>query len=713
MAKNTKTATGGEYLTELNPQGYINNREITNLPGRFLVKGSQNMFIKNSEKVVAAEGYQLLGAAKTVMGGCTSSYDWKTNTASKLSLRSYNAELEVFYNATKSFLRLKNGWTSTAFRYTTWWDSDELLDILLMVNGTTKKVWSWSGGMTKIASSTWGGSTGTITKQGYVTGSDISFLNNGVDGGGNTIPDTITKLSGGFLIAGFVVGDKIVITGSASNNITVLITTVTDTTLTLDVSDVLTTEPAGGAIILRWLNAGTWEEQRFFSQNGGDNSDRRVVIGTTELVYTSGETTGTIVVTTDPTALALSGTIVMQAIRPYTPSGLDNFSPTLISTVGNQVYYGSTNSRVVLISKNTDFTDFSETSPLRKVGDGAELDLDSCPTAFIPGQDDKAMYIGGGDDDIYQQTFVQTTTLDSNDVSLISETTPVKKFRTATGAAPQSQEAVVFIRNAVAFLSKEPTIDTLTHEANVVNSEAQALPISDPIKDDIEAYDLTGAHGIYFKRNLIYTLPGESKMIFFDMSNNNKYWQPPYTAPIGRLAIIEIDGVPTLCGHSSTCNETYTLLDGWNANGATMLKVAAFGYENYGDRFHAKVFDEMPVELYMTLSTIVHDRIFYDYKGATDIREFIIDPTEDPNIVFSPNITSALGSDALGQRVLGSTNDEIDPLAKIKVINMTTALDFYERQRVFFSDSKDARFEILAYAENTEMSENLPVFIKE
>lgn len=58
----------------------------------------------------------------------------------------------------------------------------------------------------------------------------------------NTNPDTITRTSGSFIVDGFKAGMQLAVSGSASNNSTFTIASVTATTLTLDPANALTTE---------------------------------------------------------------------------------------------------------------------------------------------------------------------------------------------------------------------------------------------------------------------------------------------------------------------------------------------------------------------------------------------------------------------------------------------------------------------------------------
>lgn len=674
----SKTNTLSEYTQELNPQGYINNREITNLPGKFLVPPSRNVIIKNSEKVVTRPGASLVGSPKTMNSGTEASYDWANSSRDLLSVKLISKQLEVFYN--NAYVAFKTALASRSMEFAEWWDPNELIDVLLMVDGTAA-VKEWSGAIADIASVT----ADTITIKGYTSGIDYEFDDNGSD------PDTITKVGGGLILAGFEPGDVVVVQGSASNDGTYTVESVTDTVLTLSSSDALTSEAPSASVILKRQH-GSIAEMRFFT-----TGTRGLFINGIEYSYTGGENAGTFTgVSPSPVGAAFAGDTAFQAVRQFTPDELSTLLPDQIGVFTNYIFYGSSRSQKVIMSKSTDFTDFSFTASGRLPGEGFEFNFDSCPSGFQPGESD--MYVHAAPDDIYHLVFT---------LSGAGETISIKK-KSAPGQAAIAQSAIFNTPEGGMFVAGDHTVDSIAHVASVAIDISRVIPVSDPIKDDMEAYDTAGAHGLYFKRNLYIMLPNEQTLIIRDMQHN--YWQAPMDALYSRLAIMRIDGVDQLCGHSATTDETFLLADQTkkNDNGIQFKPVAAFGYENYGTRFQSKVADEFWSELYVTKSTVVKDLVLFDYKGATAVREGTIDPEDPANAlnIFEPATPASIGESILGNVPLGSSTDEIPNKIKMKYGWGTTVIDFFERQRIFYSLSPDPYFEILVYGENAEMSDN-------
>jgi len=674
----------GKYVEALNPRGYVNNREITNLEGHFLVQGSRDCKIVNGEKVVIRPGIELLGAAQNINNGVEGSIDWKTNTGVYRNMRSYwgggvdKGELEVKWNDT--WVRVMNGFKSGNFEFVPWWSQDELMDLLLMVNGDNK-IRMWSGGLAEVASVT----ADTITKKGYLRGTTYGFNDNGAD------LDTITDEDAGFITAGFAVGDSIEISGSTSNDGVYIIREVTAGVITVDAEVRLMTEAVGADVLIGWENNDTWAKGRFLVSQ----ANRSVRIGGIDYTYTGGENTGTLTgITRSPVDDGvIAGDTVIQSVMEFAPAALSGSKNDFLEVFYGHVIVGSYTSRRAYLSKNTDFSDFTFTTPLRKPGEGFLMTFDSTPNAFVP--DENELYISAGDDDWYQ-------VLMELNADQQGETVIVRKLKTAPGQAAVGPGAIARMKNYIAYVSVAKAVDSIGAVENITNVQSKTL--SDDIRDDFLSYDLTNVHTLYFRESMFVAIPKHGLVLEYDLRYG--YWQPPYNIPVSRLAIIDDE----LCGHSSVGNETYYIQRGFSDLSVPISWVAAFGYENFGTRFMSKNFSETAHEAYMSRSTVVKKTINYEYKGALESREFLIKADEEDATVFVPSTTGSIGTDPLGESPLGG--NPIDFLVKKREVNLTNFLDFFERQIVFSGDELDSRFELLAYGENIHLSENIPANIK-
>lgn len=666
-----------EYQELLNPQGYTNNREITNIDSRFLVTPSRNTLIINKEKVVSRKGYTVLGQPKSVNKPVRSTYDWQSNNGTELNLRSANNKLELYYKGTwvPIATNFKN---KIDFDYTEWWNVDELLDILVFVNGTSN-LFSWTGGVAEVAEVT----SNTISKKGWYSNNTISF---------NQADKTINDSSSRFLDFGFTAGDIIEVLDSSLNDGEYVIESVTAGQITLADDESIETEAVGADVILRVKGTGTWGGSRF-----AHTGTRSVTIGGIVYEYTGGEDTGTLTgVTPNPVTQGVqAGDIATQTVQSEVPSNLNGYSANIIHVINNHIVVGSHSSREVLMSRSNDYTDFTYTSPLRKPTEGMEFILDSTPTVFFV--DEERLIISARKNDFYTMDF-------SLSAEQQSETIIIRKLKSSYGQAVINKNAVINIKNNVAFVSFEKTVDLLARVQNITTE--QSVPISDDIRDLMESLDLTEVSTFYFKDNIYIAVPKHNLVLIYNV--RFALWQPPQEMPISHFAIIDGE----LCGHSNYANETYKLFDKYTDNGNPYICNATFGYENFGVRFEEKSADEYPFEGRLSENTKLKQIVKLDEDGSTQIHEFEINVTDNPQRNFSPNTTASIGSASKGQNPLGSSLEPISDLIKTRVINTVHPVAYFERQVAFETDQKEARFEILAYGENVVKAGNIPDYIK-
>jgi hypothetical protein len=554
----------------------------------------------------------------------------------------------------------------------------------------------------------WDAARALTTGQNYYTASTIALVNN--SGGGTA--DTITDSANGFLNNGLYAGQTIIVQSGGAQTI-VTLASITKGTLTLTQSGVLTNTSAGSSITLL--------QSRGFTINGQN------------YYYTGGETTGTMTgLVVSPVNNVTAGMLAIQTVRWNSPAFLTTYEIDNISQAQNYIFYGSDSSQLVRMSNSSNFCTNTTNSP-REPGDGADFYLTGSSPVFAPtlsgsgtsGNPTGSMWISCGEDDWFEVVFTQTTTQETSGdetISVITESVTPTKLQTSPGEGAVGQGAIFRVRNGVSFLSYEKVIEQLL-QLQVV-PRPNAAPISDDIKDDLDSYDVTGAMGVYFERNLWITLPAEELVLVYNEQYG--FWQPPQQGFFTRLAIITINGVDTICGHSGDCNETHTLdyfdglegnrRDGYNPsattdyNGAPINHVAAFGYMNYGMRFWQKDFSRVAAELILGLSTTVSDEVVYDYQGARGLRNFNIS-AQDAALTFGISQSSSLGQNTFGYFPLGNYLGDGSNTVKTRIIWTTTSRAFFEMQRIFSSSAIDDYAEILAYGVNVEASDNEPVAI--
>ena len=158
-----------------------NLEESIGSAGAFLIPPSQNVLYADDGTIGIREGYTLDGAANSALTPILSSYDWNSSTGDELNLRFFNGNLQFRYvsGSTVTWTTLIRADGSTfatdaILRFAEFWSTTELIDILLMVDGTAN-IFEWSGGVTTFASAT----SSTITKEGSTTWAAERFLTAG------------------------------------------------------------------------------------------------------------------------------------------------------------------------------------------------------------------------------------------------------------------------------------------------------------------------------------------------------------------------------------------------------------------------------------------------------------------------------------------------------------------------------------------------------
>ncbi len=418
----------------------------------------------------------------------------------------------------------------------------------------------------------------------------------------------------------------------------------------------------------------------------------------TEFTYTGGESTTTLTsVTPDPTASDLiAGDILTQKIVTKSNTPLADRKNNYIFTHENQIYVGSDTNNEVYISKNTDYTAFTFSSP-RISGEGALLVLDAPVKGF--GSLSKIPVIFAGKSDIYTVEFNEITVS-----TTLAETLKVRKLKTGVNQGVYNQETIVPLGNALIYLTNEPALRAL--ETVDTADQPQLRSLSNPIKPDFDDEDFTNAFGIWHKNRYYLTAPNNSKLYILDYVETadgglTRFWQPPQIYPIRCLSVIS--GV--LYGHSSAVPETYLLFNGTSdgvydgmavADKIPINAKAVMAYRTYGKRDALKNHDEFYVEGNISPST---DNLIltlrYDFGGFTQETLFTINGT-NPDILLESLEATSLGQQPLGTQPLGGSVQTPPELGRFRVIFEMPKEDYNELQEIYESDGVDQAWEIIA-----------------
>jgi hypothetical protein len=677
-------------------KSYVSKPEITALAPNFLVKGSKNVLIDYAARVISRNGYSLYRQANNGGGPIRSSYDWTTSTGKFFNLRSSDSKLEFDWNGTYNSLLTT---LSTPFiSFCQVLDFTEQTDVLLFVQSDSN-MYRWSGGVSKVASST----ATTLTKQGVMTGkTTIAF----VAGTPGIVAPKITDSANGFVTAGFAVGDSLFVTGSTANSKTFTIGSVTAGTITLIMSNSLISESVGPSITIH-NGEPTWKSARFFSSLSG----RSLLYNGTPYTYTGGETTDTLTgLTAFPTVTAgdqVWQTVSTIALPSDITSGFPNFAPDMISSQLNQVVLGSTKSSMTFGSTNIDYTDFFLDSP-RAPGDPFQIPLTSGPmTCMIPIDtmqnvtNIQSNFVFGSGRNVFDHLDFHM----SNDNTY--ELARIVQYKISQSSGIYSPNAFVPVKNATAYISQEPALEVLGSIQSPDGSKN--TPLSDLIKNDFDSYDFTNCHLAYWKRAIYIAMPAMGLVLIYDLQRS--LWQPPQTIPVGCFSIIN----GWLYGHSSVTNETYKLFSGTTDNGVFISQVARFAYNNGGRRDRIKNMSQYWSDGYITASGTLNMNLNFGFDGIAGKK--IMSISGGDTKITNPAQGSPLGDAPLGENPLGgSPFDPVSglpgagvPLVRFWQEDSMKGIDFTEFFIEYTMSTLGGQFALVAHGSNMFDTDTSPV----
>lgn len=711
-------ARGREFtLQSLFNYGYRNKEDISNLPANTLVVGSQNVLTNAAELVGIRNGYVLDGPAGNQNNyGMDSAYDFLTRLGTRENLRKWGPNLEVRYlNPTTNAVTWINITAllnpAKVCNFTNFWDANtEVKMFCLFVNGGNN-VYEWSGGMASFASASATG-IGIITSLTavpvaggiqYAVGDLLTIA-----GGTNGVAVVTATDSTGAVTSmtlqtagnGYSNGNKATTTNNLGSGCTVTITVSTGASITVS-----------GTTTLSQLG---------FYDNAANSAKFKVLIDGVTYTYTGVSGTTFYGVTPNP---AIAGIVVGDAViqQPNSITGTSiatngsgslgsSIQFDLISTLENQIWYGSFNSTNIYVSQTDNYQSVVYTAPARLPSEGALLTPDACPVGFSPqaGQ----MYATCGTDQWWISLKTQitvSTTSGADTIATPTETLSLQRLKTAFNQAAQSQGLIGRYKNSLVFVSNEQIINALGLVQNI-QTDPQVTNMSDPIKYDVDAYNFAGGQVLYDNYFIYVSVPAMGVVRMYNVVK--QYWEAPQLIPVSRFYHTSTIIGDLLYGHSATTNESYQLFTGYNDNGNPINGVAAFPYicTEGGSPFEKKSFDKIYTEGYISANASLMLSINYDFGGFSGTYTTLISGQPPSNIIFNKVIDGSLGQNPLGSQPVGSVLNLPfqPPNPKFRVINTMPRLNVFEYQIVYSTDNVDYAWQILRFGPNTSPANDLP-----
>lgn len=698
-----------ELVTVFN--GYRNREDVTNLTPGIMVHGSFNVVTTLASRLSVRKGYTQFGQKYTDLLGVKGVYDLLDVPYStpERHLKTWGTNIELLWEGfdDSSAPLWKNIWNtapSPYWNFTNFWDGDNQRQFIIGVDGGNF-IWTWNTAIAGFLSST----ANTLTKQGTTTweqeGFDIpvSYAVAGLTFNASTTTTraTIVDALAGFVTAGFKPFQRITISGTASNNGTFTIVSVTSDTITVGRTDVLVNEVVGGVATITFLPQ--------FTLNGVTHT------------YTGGTSTTTLT-GVNSLSVGVTGDLVYQTPQTYLLTLMYGMTFTTVltdSVSASQLYLASKSSNQVFFSKTNNFLDYEFSANARLASEGGKVNFDAPVKALV--EQDGDVYGSAGKNEWGKIVFNQQAVVISG-ISLTTESVNIQKIKTANLTGAISQAAVIPIRNNFAYLSfsKQALLLGKTQFQDAVQTSFYTNDVSTdlsyPVYYDFQEFDQTDASVFYDPNNefLMYSFPAEGVVMIYNQSGTNQtqFWESPQLLTVGRFATIHGETY----FHGNNTPTSYKLFDGLNDDGHAIFARAKFSYMMYGKRANKKKTNSMWAEGYIRSNTKLAMTTKFEQPGCGANYTKIIDGSDlqitCPNLELNPIGMWQQGAQGLGSVQPPDTgNQNLPPAFQVEKTFIPT--NFLKQQFVFESNGIDQAWELVAFGGLIAMSDADNVEIKE
>jgi len=460
------------------------------------------------------------------------------------------------------------------------------------------------------------------------------------------------------------------------------------------------TEWSGALIEVASVTANTITKTgtRTFGSHGFPATGTIIINGVT-YTYTGGAGTTTLTgVTPDPTAgPVIAGNIGYSAIvstnsAPPTHPWDATFTIDFVGAFRNQLYVGNKKSRLAYVSDALDYLDFTSSTA---VGGARRLDLDDVCAGFMPTKE--SMLIFGQTDMVMTIKF--TVSADQT-----KELMQITRLETGSQGGVITPTAKIRIKNAVMYVTKEKTLDTIEFVANI--ADEQTLPISDVVKRDFDSFDFTDATIVYWNRFVVVIIPMSSKLMLYDVAR--KLWHSPIAFANTTIGCASVDEDGNLIGHDYYKNESYHLFTGRNDNGMAFNTKAVFAYNNFGSRFGIKSLYKYAQDGYISSNGELERVLDYNFMGQSKTITKTFSGGE--RYAFQVEDESTFGKTSLGARTLAGEPEEVtEDERRFRYIDNITSTQFYELLVTYqMTDILDGFWRLVAHGGNVTLTASEP-----
>lgn len=728
--------------------GYISSKDRTNVAVNALIRGSQNVYKRRSGTLAPRFGLKRRGSADTTVAGVKSEFVYNTSNGAVRPLRVCNNKLQiesdvlvsgsyVWYDLLFTSTLLNPAVSLTRFVFESWWEAKEQKDRVLMVRGDSN-VLHWSGGITKV-------SGGAKNSNDAVTAITISGAGSNYTVGdillvdqGNGCTVRVDTVSAGAITAISLITPGVNLSTGIKNTINILTTSASATGATVNITAISSTT---WWTITKSDTSTTWSQDGFADWNP---SEHKIIINGVEYQYSSMIDGVLYGVTTDTTGISVDSIAIQSVFTESLVTEIpdDDFVADFIAIVKNHACYGSYTSKVIHIScietiaNELGFSNLGSGTNDQVPGDPDFAIIDEVARGMIVRKD--RLYVSGGTSDWYE---IEVDAKPPISIPFYHDLasgksayviTDIKKRKGSGLSALLAHEFACVVGDNIYYVSQDNQLRVV---GTFTQIEGTNFPlISQAVYDELKEEDFSGGH-IKSSEDYVYiTAPISGRHWMYQIRENldvsgqitaERLWHPPQVSGISRFS--EIEGV--LYGHSNTNPQLYQIWDTnqWHDDSPTdeeisYTSVARIAYwhtvnaKGGINRVALNRFDKVYYEGFLALGSPIYGKIYYDYKGATDIQNVEINTIAKPATFFLGGQVSGIGTDSLGANPLGDgvieEANEQATLSKFRTICDVADKDSFEYELEVYSVDANSRWEILCLGTNSTPSDASPTFLR-
>lgn len=464
----------------------------------------------------------------------------------------------------------------------------------------------------------------------------------------------------------------------------------------------------------------TWGQDGFTNTSG----KKKLVISGVEYTYTGGESTSTLTGVTPDASGIVADSIAVQSVFIDTDKPAAGNKNDFIKVIGNRLHVGSYTSRLVYISDDSNYSDFT-VAGARSPGDPELLTLDNTANGITVRNGNAHISAGMSDwyEIIYSQIVVSSGTL--------TEQTKVDKKPTAFLQAAYAHEFIDTVGNDIVYLSKDQQLRMLGTFRNLFQAKYPCL--SQAVYDELAEEDFTGGHLRAIGDFIYITAPNNGRDWMHQTresvdANGNisaeRLWHPPQIRNVSRFAVID----SIVYGHSNANPMIYQVWDTgqWHDDGPSGEPLPydcymRMAYKHLNTKAGVRrqgllSFDKAYFEGYIANGVELNANVYLDYQGSASLQNMNINSNSNLVKFFTSASELSLGTTSLGENPLGdgiqTENSDQENLPKFRAITGVNPADCFEYSLEVYSTEVDSRWEILSLGTNPMEQEFSATFIR-